>query len=64
MTKIVCHMHSVTVLLMEGIKVKINIFSFCWEPPSKTTGQGQWKSNEDWPSVVIRMRMPLKNKSN
>lgn len=35
MTKIVCHMHSVTVLLMEGIKVKINIFFFLLGTPLK-----------------------------
>lgn len=42
MTKIVCHMHSVTVLLMEGIKVKINIFFlFAGNPPQKPLGKGK-----------------------
>lgn len=51
MTKIVCHMHSVTVLLMEGIKVKINIFPFYSEPPQKPLGKGNGRAMKTGPQL-------------
>lgn len=38
------------------MELKWKLFSFLLGTPSKTTGQGQWKINEDWPSFVITVR--------